>query len=51
MIVSSWNIRGLNDPYKRKAIWDMVNQNDIHIITILETRFKQNNREEMSVAR
>lgn len=43
MIVSSWNIRGLNYPTKKEAIHTYLRRNKVAIMAILETRIREGN--------
>lgn len=43
MIVSTWNIRGLNKPLKQKEIRAYLLKNKVDICGILETRVKKGN--------
>lgn len=40
MIISTWNIRGLNDPNKVEAVRRFIRRHKIQIIAILETGVK-----------
>ncbi|XP_075108929.1 uncharacterized protein LOC142180761 [Nicotiana tabacum] len=41
MIISTWNIRGLNKPYKQKELKNFLQKNKIDILGCLETRVKE----------
>ncbi|XP_074271470.1 uncharacterized protein LOC141595405 [Silene latifolia] len=43
MIISSWNIRGLNDPIKQQEIKGYLIKNKVEVFGLLETRVKINN--------
>ncbi|XP_074313791.1 uncharacterized protein LOC141648984 [Silene latifolia] len=43
MIISSWNIRGFNDPIKQQEVRGYLLANNIDIFGLLETRVKKNN--------
>lgn len=32
-----WNVRGFNQPFKRKEVWDLIRENNVGICCILET--------------
>ncbi|XP_019240505.1 PREDICTED: uncharacterized protein LOC109220492 [Nicotiana attenuata] len=42
MIISAWNIRGLNKPYKQKELRLFLQKNKVDILGRLETRVKKN---------
>lgn len=42
MIISTWNVRGLNHPSKISEVKRLVKSNRVNIIAILETRVKRN---------
>ena len=44
MNVLSWNIRGLNDPTKVVVVKRLCRQNNIGLLSILETKVKLNKR-------
>ncbi|XP_019248742.1 PREDICTED: uncharacterized protein LOC109228008 [Nicotiana attenuata] len=41
MIISTWNIRGLNKPYKQKELRNFLQKNKVDILGCLETRVKE----------
>ena len=41
MNVLIWNVRGLNDPVKQKAVVGRIRENKIHLVCLLETRIKE----------
>ena len=41
MIISSWNIRGLNMPIKQKGILNHIRNNKVVIMGMLETKIKR----------
>ncbi|XP_074315376.1 uncharacterized protein LOC141651570 [Silene latifolia] len=43
MIISSWNIRGFNDPIKQLEVRGYLYQNKIEVLGLLETRVRLNN--------
>lgn len=43
--ISSWNIRGLNDPLKHKEVRNFVKKEDLKILSILESKVKQCNEQ------
>ncbi|XP_074288431.1 uncharacterized protein LOC141613588 [Silene latifolia] len=43
MIISSWNIRGFNDPIKQQEVRGYLSTNKIEVFGLLETRVKYNN--------
>ncbi|XP_074278217.1 uncharacterized protein LOC141601810 [Silene latifolia] len=43
MIISSWNIRGLNDPIKQMEVRSYLSKNKVEVLGLLETRVKSNN--------
>ncbi|XP_074305770.1 uncharacterized protein LOC141640991 [Silene latifolia] len=43
MIISSWNIRGLNDPIKQMEVRSYMTKNKVEVLGLLETRVKSNN--------
>ena len=44
MIISSWNIRGLNFPIKQKEITRFISHNQIDVIGIIETKVRMPNQ-------
>ncbi|XP_059284882.1 uncharacterized protein LOC132038189 [Lycium ferocissimum] len=42
MIISSWNIRGLNLPFKQKELKAFMLKNKVSLMAVLETRVKEN---------
>ena len=44
MIICNWNIRGLNQAHKHKEIQKFINDNDIHVLGITETKVKMINQ-------
>ena len=45
MIISSWNIRGINCPLKQKEIFQFISTNDIDIIGIIKTKVRMPNQD------
>lgn len=43
MIITSWNVRGINDPLKQKMVFKFAKEHDIGIFALIETRVKENN--------
>ncbi|XP_074299196.1 uncharacterized protein LOC141630249 [Silene latifolia] len=43
MILSSWNIRGFNDPIKQHEVRGYLIRNKVEVFGLLETRVKENN--------
>ena len=43
MLVGSWNIRGLNDPYKQQEIRALIRRNNLSFLSINETRVREGN--------
>ncbi|XP_021859027.2 uncharacterized protein [Spinacia oleracea] len=43
MIICAWNVRGLNDPNKTRALKSFLSVNKVDVIAVLETRVKENN--------
>ncbi|XP_074282660.1 uncharacterized protein LOC141607199 [Silene latifolia] len=43
MIISSWNVRGFNDPIKQLEVRSYLYQNKIEVLGLLETRVRLNN--------
>ncbi|XP_074282750.1 uncharacterized protein LOC141607294 [Silene latifolia] len=43
MIISSWNVRGFNDPLKLPEALDFIKINNINVIGFVETRVKEKN--------
>ena len=41
--ISSWNVRGFNNPSKHKEVADFVRKEDIKIMCVLETKIKMEN--------
>lgn len=48
MKISSWNIRGLNDPIKQHEVRQFLMQNHIDIITIVEVKVRLNKVEKVA---
>lgn len=44
MIISSWTIRGLNDPIKVVAVKKLCRKYKIQVMTILKTRVREVNK-------
>lgn len=47
MIFCSWNIRGLNQPYKQKELRFFFLKNSIDLLGCLETKIKQGKAEKI----
>ena len=47
MIISCWNIRGLNQPLKQKEIVSLVKANDIDVLGILESKVRSPNQDKI----
>ncbi|XP_074315382.1 uncharacterized protein LOC141651576 [Silene latifolia] len=43
MIISSWNIRGFNDPIKQQEVRGYLSRNKVEVFGLFETRVKQTN--------
>ena len=43
MTVLVWNVRGLNDPLKQKAVVSRIRELKVSLVCLLETRVKENN--------
>ena len=43
MIFTSWNVRGMNDPFKLKEIKDFLHINKVNVCALLETRVGPHN--------
>ena len=43
MIISSWNIRGLNHPSKQLEVANFINDNNIDVMGITETKIRPEN--------
>ncbi|GMI83892.1 hypothetical protein HRI_002058500 [Hibiscus trionum] len=43
MTLFTWNVRGFNDPLKRKSVLKVVNSYKVDILCLLETRVKEGN--------
>lgn len=40
MICATWNVRGMNDPFKTKEVRKFINSNKIDVCGLLETRVR-----------
>lgn len=43
MIIGSWNVRGLNSPYKRKEVRNFISKQKPIVMGLLETKIKERN--------
>ena len=43
MIVTSWNVWGMNSPDKAKKVRDFLEVNNISVVGLMETKIKEHN--------
>lgn len=43
MIVTTWNVRGLQQPPRQAAVTDFIKNNKVDVMGLLETKMKTNN--------
>ena len=43
MIITAWNVRGMNSHNKIKEVGDFLEENNISIVGLLETKIKEQN--------
>ena len=43
MTILVWNVRGLNDPFKQKAVVSRIRELEINLVCLLETRVREQN--------
>ena len=43
MIISAWNVRGMNSPDKTKEVRHFLETNNISVIGLMETKIKEGN--------
>ena len=49
MIISCWNIKGLNKSYKQQEVAKLVYTNHINIIGMVETKAKESNKIQIQI--
>ena len=50
MFISSWNIRGLNQPPKQKEITNFVRNNHIDVLGIIESKVRKENQQKIQTS-
>ena len=45
MNIIAWNVRGLNDPLKQRAIADRIKSLNSSLVCLIETRVKENKKQ------